>query len=432
MEENPTETVRKRGRARNLVLHLHPARVRKESIRFTLTFGLGGMAALLFLMQLLTGMLMRFTYIPTPTEAYDSILVMKNELLFGRLVRNLHHWSGILFVIVTFLHLLRTFYTGAFYHERRWNWIIGLVLMVLVVFSNFSGYLLPWDQLAYWAVTVSTAMLHYVPYVGNSLVTIVRGGVDVNSSTLLLFYNFHTAILPLSIALLMAFHFWRVRKNKGVVVRAEASPETVPSDPDLVAKELVTGLALIAFLFILAIFLEAPLQERANPASSPNPAKAAWYFMGVQELLLHFHPFVAAFLIPTAVLVFLISIPYLNYDQEYRGKWFFTDKGKRISVYAMIIGSLFTLALIFTEEYLVNTETLFPDLLPVLANGIIPLIIPAGLFVLIVLYMKRQFRTDKSETVLFVFTFLMAGYAVLSIIGIWFRGPSMEIMWYAP
>ena len=253
-------------RSRNLILHLHPPMIKKASLKFSLTFGLGGMSAVLFLLQVFTGLLLRFSYVPSPNEAYDSILAINNNILFGQLVRNLHHWSGIFFVLITFLHLLRTFYTGAFYWERRWNWLIGVALMVLVIFSNFSGYLLPWDQLAYWAVTVSTAMLRYVPGIGDELLSLVRGGKDISSSTLLIFYNFHTAILPLTLVILMSFHFWRVRKNKGVVVPEDASKEMVPADPNLVTKELVTALVLIATLLVISIFFSAPLLDRANPA----------------------------------------------------------------------------------------------------------------------------------------------------------------------
>ncbi|MEJ2595661.1 MAG: cytochrome b N-terminal domain-containing protein [bacterium] len=419
----------KKGRARNLILHLHPPRIRKDSIRYTLTFGLGGMAALLFLIQILTGILLRFNYVPTPGEAYDSILGLKSNLIFGNLVRNLHHWSGIFFVFITFLHLLRTFYTGAFYRERRWNWIIGLCLMVLVILSNFTGYLLPWDQLAYWAVTVSTAMLHYIPFVGDQMVSSIRGGTDVNSSTLLLFYNFHTAVLPITLIILMSFHFWRVRKNKGVVLPEDASEELVPADPDLVSKELVVSLVLIATLLLLSIFSNAPLLERANPANSPNPAKAAWYFMGVQELLLHLHPFFAALLIPSAFFLFLTYLPFFRYKEQYRGRWFMTEKGRKLALYALIAGILFTMAGILADEYLVNMEAVFPHLAPAISNGLIPLVLLFAIITGIVYMVRKRYRADKSEVILFLFTFLMAGYTVMTLVGIFFRGPGMKLVW---
>jgi quinol-cytochrome oxidoreductase complex cytochrome b subunit len=423
-------TIRKsrKGRARNLILHLHPPKVQRASIDFTLTFGLGGMSAVLFILQVFTGILLRFRYSPTPNDAYDSILSLQGDILFGQLVRNIHHWSGILFVIITFLHLLRTFYTGAFYWERRWNWVIGVVLMVLVIFSNFTGYLLPWDQLAYWAVTVSTSMLSYVPLAGDQLVTFVRGGASVGAPTLLIFYNFHTAVLPIALVILMSFHFWRVRKNKGVVVSKEKPSEMVPADPDLVSKELVTALVLIAVILLLSVFFDAPLQERANPSFSPNPAKAPWYFMGIQELLMHFHPLFGAVIIPTLFLIGMFWLPFTGFRLKHEGKWFMTQKGKQLAVVATMIALTGTVGGILLGEYVIDTQLWIPSLDQVISNGLMPFGILLILLALIVWLIKRKYKPDKSELILFIFTFLMVSYVVLSIVGIWFRGPGMKLV----
>ena len=227
------ESNRKRKVFKNLILHIHPVMVRGATLKFKHTFGLGGMTALLFVLQVLTGILLRFAYEPFPGKAYDSILHIQNHVLFGQFVRNIHHWSGIFLVILAFLHLLRVFYTGAFHLPRRSNWVIGVVLLILLVFSNFTGYLLPWDQISYWAVTVSTSMLEYVPGIGKGLESLVRGGKDLGPATLLIFYNFHTSILPLTIVILMTFHFWKVRKAGGVVVPGGTS------NPDKDRKSVV-------------------------------------------------------------------------------------------------------------------------------------------------------------------------------------------------
>jgi quinol-cytochrome oxidoreductase complex cytochrome b subunit len=350
---------------------------------------------------------------------------MQQDLLFGQLIRNVHHWSGIFFVLVTFLHLLRTFYTGAFYWERRWNWVIGIVLMVVVIFSNFTGYLLPWDQLAYWAVTVSTSMLDYVPFIGSRLVNFVRGGENVGAPTLLIFYNFHTAILPLTLVLLMSFHFWRVRKNKGVVIPDKEHKVMVPADPDLVTKELVTALVLIAFVMLISIAFNAPLLDRADPAFSPNPAKAPWYFMGVQELLLHFHPLFAAFLIPTVFLAAIIWLPFMKFKEKHEGTWFLTNKGKRLAVVGSLISLAGTLAGILLDEYVFDLSGWMGNVDPLISNGLIPFGILLVLLGIIFWIIKQRFKPDRSESILFVFTFLMTAYLVLSVIGIWFRGPGM-------
>ncbi|MEZ5084285.1 MAG: cytochrome b N-terminal domain-containing protein [Bacteroidales bacterium] len=179
-----------KAKPRGFIFHLHPPKVSKESIRFTRTFGLGGMAVLLFFIQCFTGILLRFSYVPTPDQAYDSILYIENDIVFGGFVRGIHHWSGLFFVIITFLHFIRVFYSQAIFMPRRINWIIGMGLLILAIFSNFTGYLLPWDQLSYWAVTVATSMLLYIPLIGEGLLQIVRGGNDIGSATLLNFIIF--------------------------------------------------------------------------------------------------------------------------------------------------------------------------------------------------------------------------------------------------
>lgn len=387
------------------------------------------MAAVLFLLQVFTGVLLRFVYVASPAEAYDSILTLQDSILFGKLIRNLHHWSGIFFVLVTFLHLLRTFYTGAFYWERRWNWVIGIVLMVLVIFSNFTGYLLPWDQLAFWAITVSTSMLNYIPLFGTQLANFVRGGNEVGAPTLLIFYNFHTAILPLTLVILMTFHFWRVRKNKGVVVDQNTPTEMVPADPDLVTKELTLGLVLIAFVLLISIFFNAPLQDRADSAYSPNPAKAPWYFMGIQELLLHFHPFFSAVLIPAIFLVAMFWLPFTRFSIRHEGSWFLTPKGKKLAIVAIISAFIFVPAGVLLNEYLLDFEVWMKNIPAIISNGLIPFTLVGIILTIYFILIKKRYKPDKSEFILFVFTFVMTAYTVLTFIGIWFRGPGMILIW---
>ncbi len=282
-----------------IFLHLHPARVNELSIRFNRTFGLGGMAALLIVIQIITGILLRFYYTPIPAEAYNSVVFTKNQVLFGQFIRNIHYWSGVFLLLIAFMHFLRVFLTGAYREERKINWLFGLFLLVLIVLLNFTGYLLPWDQLAYWAITVSTNIIGYLPFVGESLRTMIIGGKELNADTLRTFFTFHTAVLPFLLLILVLYHFWRVRKAGGVLLpETEEKPEMVPTMPNLVFKEFIVALVLIAVLFTFAALFNAPLLEKANPAYSLNPTKAPWYFAGVQELLMHFHPFFAAFIIP--------------------------------------------------------------------------------------------------------------------------------------
>ena len=175
---------RKRYLRNNLILHFRPPTVKQQTLRFTLSWGLGGMAATLVLLQMVTGILLKFIYVPTPVDAYASVQIIVNQVPFGRLIRNLHHWCANILVVVLMLHMLRVFFSGAFHAPRQFNWIIGLVLFSLVLAANLSGYLLPYDQLAYWAVTVSTGMLDYIPVLGAYLQKLIRGGTDIGPATL--------------------------------------------------------------------------------------------------------------------------------------------------------------------------------------------------------------------------------------------------------
>jgi quinol-cytochrome oxidoreductase complex cytochrome b subunit len=274
------------------------------------------MAVVLVLLQLGTGLLLRFAFEPTPTGAYESIRSLQNDVPFGQLIRNLHHWCANLLALTAFLHMLRVFLTGAFQAPRQFNWIIGLMMFGVVLGTNFTGYLLPYDQLAYWAVTVSTGMLEeYVPIVGERLQEAIRGGKEIGPATLRIFFAIHTALAPAILVLLMGFHFWRIRKAGGLVIPRRPgeehveNPVRVPVLPNLLLREVVTALALIACVLMLAVFFNAPMGDAANPGLSPNPTKAPWYFAGLQELLLHLHPTFAVFVIPLLAAIALAALP---------------------------------------------------------------------------------------------------------------------------
>ncbi len=416
----------------SLILLLHPEKVRAGSLVFRRTFGLGGMALLLFVIQVITGILLRFVYEPTPNGAYDSILFIRSEVIFGELVRNLHHWSGMLIILIVFLHLLRVFYTQAYYPPRRFNWIIGIFLFILTILLNFTGYLLPWDQLSYWAITVSTNMLEYIPLFGEWLKTAVRGGAEVDGSTLIIFYNLHTGLLPILLTMLLVLHFWKVRKAGGVIVPAEKGQGKqvfVKSIPHLLKREVAVGLSLMAILLLLAIFANAPLLERADPAFSPNPVKAPWYFAGIQELLLHFHPTVAVFVIPLLVMAWLFSFPYLKTAGRYPAVWFYTEKGFRLTIAAALFSLLITSAAVIAGEFLVNWQAWLPAWPEFISNGIFPLLIWVLLLSSLTWGLKRKYRANRNEMFLWIFTYLVMAYLVLMFTGIFFRGPGMALEW---
>ncbi|MCX6247272.1 MAG: cytochrome b N-terminal domain-containing protein [Bacteroidetes bacterium] len=413
---------------RNVLLHIHPVSVSNNSLKFTRTFGLGGMAFLLIGIQVLTGILLRFYYVPSPAGAYDSILFLKHQVLFGPFIRNIHHWSGVFLLMIAFLHFLRVFFTGACRDQRKINWLFGLLLLLLIVFSNFTGYLLPWDQLAYWAITISTNIIGYLPLIGNPLRNLVVGGKELNSGTLQTFFNFHTSVLPLLLLVLAVYHFWRVRKAGGVLVpETKTEKVMVPVMPNLVYREFIAALALIAVLFSFAALFNAPLLDKANPAYSMNPTKAPWYFAGVQELLMHFHPFFAAFIIPVCVGLFLAWIPFLNYEEPPGGHWFISEKGKRSAGTVAVFAVLFTLSGILFNQYVLNFGIMLHGIPAFISNGIIPLLIVLSFMALYYRFFIRRSGLSKAELVQVIFVFIMVAFLVLTITGIFFRGKDMEL-----
>ena len=264
----------------SLLLHFRPKTVPERTLKFTLTWGLGGMAVVLVGMLFLTGLMLKFAYQPVPDQSYTSIIQLQNTVLFGRLIRNMHHWSGNALLLVVFLHFLRVFFTGAFHSPRQFNWILGLVMFLLTLGSNFTGYLLPWDQLAFWAITICTGMLEYIPGIGIGLQKMIRGGGEIGPATLSNFFAVHTAVIPACLVILMPFHFWRVRKSKGLVIpRTELEDpadrgETVATIPNLILRELAVAAVLIALIMVVSVIFKAPQESKYNPRLSPNPTKS--------------------------------------------------------------------------------------------------------------------------------------------------------------
>jgi quinol-cytochrome oxidoreductase complex cytochrome b subunit len=208
-----TEKVAARSAVTNFFLHIHPVRVRRSSIKFTYTFCLGGISFFLFLLLTITGLYLMFYYVPTVELAYRSMQDLRFAVSFGIVTRNLHRWGAHAMVITVWLHMCRVFYTGAYKPPREFNWAIGAFLLLFTLLLSFTGYLLPWDQLSLWAVTVGTNMAKYAPIAGPASRFVLLGSYTVGPATLLRFYVLHVVALPLIAALFMAIHFWRVRSD---------------------------------------------------------------------------------------------------------------------------------------------------------------------------------------------------------------------------
>ena len=424
----PEQNNNNRASARSLIQHARPVRVSAAALRFTHTFGLGGMSLVLFLLLLGTGLLMIFVYEPSPEGAYKSILFMQDETLFGRLIRGAHHWSANLLIAVAALHMLRVFLTGAFHGRRRSNWLIGLGMLFLILVSGFTGYLLPWDQISYWAVTICTEMLGYVPVAGPTLQRLVIGGTEIGAATILNFYALHTVVAPLGLILLMTWHFWRVRLTGGVVVPSGGG-HYLPYRPDLVEREKAVALILIACVIVITILFGAPLDQPANPGLSPNPVKAPWYFAGLQELLLHFHPLFAVFVIPLAATLALVGVSYLRLDENLPGNWFLTLKGRRMATVAAVTAVLATTVLVLLDEFVVGPGGWLPGFAPVIGDGLLPSTVLVVGVIAFYMSLTKYFAASLNENVQALFVLFAVSFAVLTVIGVWFRGAGMALMW---
>jgi len=221
-----------RGRAattfQNLFLHVYPVKVPRRILRFRSTFRLGFIAAVLFAILLVSGIYLMFFYVPAVTHAYLDMHEIRTSVAFGQFMRNIHRWAAHLMVVVVFLHLMRVFYAAAYKAPRQFNWVIGVWLLLLTLALSFTGYLLPWDQLAFWAVTVGSNIAGYAPVAGDEARELLLGAPEVGERALLRFYVLHVYVLPALLTTLLAVHIWRVRKDGlagGDVEAAGAGPE---------------------------------------------------------------------------------------------------------------------------------------------------------------------------------------------------------------
>lgn len=416
------------GSLRAFILHIHPAKIDSETLRFSLTFGLGGMSAMLVVILGISGILQSISYVPAIGGAYSSIVAMQQDGNFSGWIRNIHYWSGNLLIISASLHLLRVFFTGAFSASRKWNWVVGLGLLSLLFAANFTGYLLPWDQLSYWAVTIFLNMIGYIPVIGSGLAQLLRGGDEIGNSTLSTFHAIHTGFLPFSLAIVMLFHFWLIRKAGGVVRKSKtsaSSSEMVSVIPHLIVRETTVALCLVAFVLLFAALFDAPLAEHANPGMSPNPAKAAWFLMGLQELLMHLHPVYAICIFPALGLFCLLALPWIDNSSLPQGNWFGGKKGRKLSL-KVFGGSVFMtfVLLVVDEKIKAAGEAVATD---AVTRGFIPLCITIVLFMTGYYLLTRQCKYSRAEAIMAGFVSAITVMIFLTVTGVFFRGPGMML-----
>jgi quinol-cytochrome oxidoreductase complex cytochrome b subunit len=331
----------------SFVLHLHPTRVRVGVLRPSYTLGLGLVSLFLFVVLTVTGLVLMLYYVPHPQAAYRSMKDLQYAVAFGALLRNSHRWAAHGMVAVVFLHLCRVFFTGSYKPPREFNWVVGVVLLLLTLALSFTGYLLPWDQLAFWAITVGTSIVAYFPLLGPQVRFLLLGGHEIGQAALLRFYVLHCLVLPLAMAGLVGLHLWRVRKDGGLSHAPHASQRRVTSWPHLVFRELAVLVAVVAAVNASALLADAPLEAIADATRTPNPAKAPWYFLGLQELV-HYGAIFGGVVVPTALVLALVALPYIDTQPRGVGIWFARERRLANALFAVVALLLVALTLIGT------------------------------------------------------------------------------------
>ncbi len=288
-------------------------------------FTLGTLALLLFGLQAVTGLLMMVYYKPTVRDAYASVQFIVEHVPFGWLIRQLHVWGANLMVLLVFLHMVKTYFYGGYKKPREITWMAGVLLFGLVLGFGFTGYLLPWDQLAFWATTVGTEAPASMPVVGPLILEVMRGGTQVGEATLGRFFVAHVALLPLGLLGLVGFHLFLVRLLGTSPLQRTDEPEVKgealrraggkPFLPDHLLKEGIAAYLLIGILLTLAILAPFHLGDLADPFETPQGIKPEWYFLPMFQLL-KYMPEPVAVALPGLVGLLLFLLPLLDRSPE--------------------------------------------------------------------------------------------------------------------
>lgn len=294
------------------------------------TFYLGGITLFLFGVQVVTGTLLAIYYQPTPDAAYDSVKAITSDVTFGWLIRSIHHWAANLMILFLALHVLRVFLQAAYKYPRELVWLVGAGLLLATVGFGFTGYLLPWDQRAFWATTVGTEIAGSIPFVGDALLQLLRGGTDVTGATLSRFFGIHVLVMPLLLGGLLVVHLTFVhqlgladprRPEPRRRDRTSAPPdqELMPFFPDYILDEVIAWFVLLAVLVCLASIFPAGLEDKANPLETPAHIKPEWYFLSVYEVLKHV-PRIVGVMGPIVLLAVVALLPFIDRNPEVRAR----------------------------------------------------------------------------------------------------------------
>jgi quinol-cytochrome oxidoreductase complex cytochrome b subunit len=323
----PTEKPNPRYRAqvKSFLLHIRPKFYQEGSTWFSHTFRLGMLSTFFFAIEVITGLILMVYYTPSPDAAYYDMLNILSNVNLGKFMRDMHRLGAELMVIAVTLHMVRVYFTGAYKHPRQFTWLTGVALLLITLFLSFSGYLLPWDQLAYWAVTIGTSMAEAAPLLGYQTNLILRGSQDIGAGGLLRFYLLHVFMLPLVAIVLISIHYYKVAREHSISLPAAieenlAPPEKVAAAkrkvdllPDLLTSELMWyAIVLAGMVVAVATFFSAPLETHADPLKTPLHTTAPWYFLWLQGMLKLGDKTFWGVVIPTIIFGLLFAIPYID------------------------------------------------------------------------------------------------------------------------
>lgn len=348
-DDPPRPNPRLKPHSESFWLHIKPSYYHESVTRFTHTFRLGLLSTYLFVIEIITGLLLMIWYAPTPERAYSDMVRLLSNVPMGQLMRDVHRLAAEAMVIVVVLHMFRTYLTGSYKKPRQFTWLTGVVLLAATLFLSFSGYLLPWDQLAFWAVTIGTSMAEASPtppgagpigelligqsdWVGTAVNLLLRGSPDIGASGLLRFYLLHVFFLPLLVIVFFFVHYYKV-VHFGISLPAKEeevgqdSANRVPADRrryylmDIAIDEIVF-LSVVTFILMAmcAFFYDAKLENIANPLKTPLHTTAPWYFFWLQGLLKVGDKVLWGLFIPAVFVGLITLVPYLDYNPSRRGK----------------------------------------------------------------------------------------------------------------
>jgi quinol-cytochrome oxidoreductase complex cytochrome b subunit len=446
----------------NFFLHFHAPRTSKHTLRPTYTWGLGLISLYLFLVLVFTGVVLMFFYVPSVEWAYINMKDLESRIYMGRLLRNIHRWGAHAMVATVFLHMLRVFYTGAYKRPREFNWTVGVVLLCLTLLLSFSGYLLPWDQLAFWAITVGVSIAGsahptWLPQPGGfdiGAVTkyILLGGNTVGQEALIRFYVVHVLFMPIGAGVLIGVHIWRIRKDGGISApgaeegageeeaeqteetsagrppkRKKAADDLVLTWPNTLLVELAVLMGTFFVLNLLGLLIDAPLQQIADPQQPETISKAPWYFLGIQELV-SYSAFTGGVLIPLAVVIGLTAIPFLDRETARVGHWFHDRRGLWWSLFSAVVGLGATSAVLAWGIGTGGLRAMYPNV----PQLVVDIVNPAALILyfatgwhFVGLYRFREHRLATLGT----FSVFVVAVVLVTVVGVYCRGPNWAFYW---